>query len=112
MMPVIFAIQGMNLTLGVVLGIVGSALIGWSLSSLIRYDRVQYRATYRRVCRSLGINGKERRVLNLVARQAELPSPVSMLMSRGCFDFALSSGSLTSQDASMLDSLRTRLFST
>ena len=69
--------------------VVGGALatgVGWNL---IRRTRGRGGLTYRRLCRGLGLDGPQRRLVAQVARAAGIDPAASLLISRGCFDRAL-----------------------
>ena len=82
---------GGNLILGTGLGVLLTALVGWSAERMVRLDHKRHGPTRRRVCSELGLTGRQQRRLESIARQAGLPGAVSMLMSRGCFEWAASS---------------------
>ena len=76
------------------IGVSLTALLGWSVERMIRRDRKRHGPVRRFVCRELRLTGRQQRRLESIARQAGLPGAVSMLMSRGCFDWAVASASI------------------
>jgi len=83
------ALAGMNEALGTLLMVVGLLIGAISLSGLLRRDDWAHGRLFRSVCRELGIRSTDRRLLRAMARSANLPTAVSLLLSRGCFDYAV-----------------------
>lgn len=71
-----------------VLGTIGLALAIASILSAVRRDRRMCGPTWRALCQSLGVTARQRRLLARIARRARMRSPASLLISRGCFEFA------------------------
>jgi hypothetical protein len=74
--------------LGMLLIALGLAVGAVSLISLMRTDRLAHRRLLRQVCKELRVGSADQRLLRAMARSANLPSPVSLALSRGCFDYA------------------------
>lgn len=55
----------------------------------IREDRGRQGPALRKMCRKMGVGRKQRRLLMAVAHSEGFDSPVSLLLSRGTFDFAV-----------------------
>ncbi len=69
--------------------VVGGALATGVVWSLIRRKRGGGGFTYRRLCRGLGLDGSQRRMVAQVARAAGIDHAASLLISRGSFDRAV-----------------------
>ncbi|MHC4447059.1 MAG: hypothetical protein ACYSXF_04650 [Planctomycetota bacterium] len=69
--------------------IVGGALATAVVWNLIWRKRGGCGLTYRRLCRSLGLDGPQRRLVAQIARAAGIDHASSLLVSRGCFDLAV-----------------------
>lgn len=105
-MPVL----GGNLILLTGLGVLLTALVGWSADRIVKRDRKHHGPTRRMFCRRLGLTGSQQRRLESIARQAGLPGAVSMLISRGCFDWAVSRVAVPRQLRPELAAIRRRVF--
>ncbi len=73
---------------GAVLLVLGVALGAWVVMRMRSQDRLRQGPAYRRLSRALGLGRRDRTLVWLVAREARLPCPASLLISRGCFDHA------------------------
>ncbi len=69
--------------------VVGGALATGVVWNLIRRTRGGGGGTYRRLCRGLGLDGPQGRMVAQVARSAGIDHAASLLISRGCFDRAV-----------------------
>ena len=69
--------------------VVGGALATGVVWNLLGRKRGGGGLTYRRLCRGLGLDGPQRRMVAQVARAAGIDHPASLLISRGCFDRAV-----------------------
>ena len=101
---------GGNLILGTGLGVLLTALTGWTADRMVRLDRRRHGPTRRLVCRELGLSGRQQRRLESIALQVGLPGAVSMLISRGCFDWAVSRAAVPQQLRPELAAIRRRVF--
>ena len=61
-----------------------------AVRSLFRRDNARCGPAYRRLARALGLNFAQRRLLRAVAQHGDVPCPASLLLSRGCFNAAVS----------------------
>ncbi len=73
---------------GAVLLVLGVSLGAWVVMRMRSQDRLRQGPAYRRLSRALGLGRRDRTLVWLVAREARLPCPASLLISRGCFDHA------------------------
>jgi hypothetical protein len=101
---------GASLILGTGMGVLLTALAGWSGDRMVRLDRKRHGPTRRMVCRELGLNRHQQRRLESIARQAGLPGAASMLISRGCFNWAVSNVAVPRQFRPELAAVRKRVF--
>ncbi|MEE9129110.1 MAG: hypothetical protein V3T84_03765 [Phycisphaerales bacterium] len=72
---------GLVFAMALALGAVG-------LLSLARRDRIRQGPTMRRLCRALGLDTAQRRLLEQLAVNTGVRCPAALLISRGCFDTA------------------------
>ncbi len=73
---------------GAVLLVLGVSLGAWVVMRMRAQDRLRQGPAYRRLSRALGLGHSDRTLVWLVAREARLPCPASLLISSGCFDHA------------------------
>lgn len=96
--------------LTVAVGVSVTAAIGYLASRLVRMDRLRHGPTCRRFARSLGLNWRQQRLVEKVARGAGLPGGVSMLVSRGCFDWAVKAFPLRPELSPAVAAIRRQVF--
>ena len=99
-----------RLIAGTLLGVLGTALGGWTISRLIARDRARFGPTTRALCRRLGLSRDQRRLAGRIARAVSLPCAASVLVSRGCFDRAVERAPLSREEAQRLRVMRQRIF--
>jgi len=92
------------------LGVVGTALIGWGISHVMQRRRVPYASVNRSFCRRLGVTGRRRRMLDDLARRADLPCAASLLVSRGCFDEVVKRTAIDARLRPHLQEVRRQVF--
>ena len=80
-----------------------------AIVSLVRRDRARQGPTFRRMCRALRIRAADRRRLQDLARTGRAPA-ASLLVSRGCFDAAVSRLAAGRRRAGRLAAVRRRVF--
>ncbi len=91
--------------LAMVLGVAAASLL-----SLARRDRRAQGSTTRRLCRALGLDAPQRRLLENVARIAGIRSAAGLLISRGCFDIAQKRYAPQGVELRQLKRIRRRVF--
>ena len=91
--------------LAMVLGVAAAALL-----NLARRDRRAQGPTTRRLCRALGLDTPQRRLLDNVARRAGIRSAAGLLISRGCFDIAQKRYAPQGVELRQLQRIRRRVF--
>ena len=79
--------QGRFLVAGLVIAM-AMALVTVGVLSLVRRDHVRQGPTMRRLCRALGLDTPQRRLLEQLAVKTGVHCPAALLISRGCFDTA------------------------
>ncbi|MCZ6835306.1 MAG: hypothetical protein O7G85_05975 [Planctomycetota bacterium] len=70
------------------LTVVGLFIAWWTSWNLIRRDQLALGPANRRFCSALGLDGRDRRLLKVVARTAGIKYVTSMLISEGAFEYA------------------------
>ena len=103
-------LQPQRVLLGGVMAVMSIALALTAIGSLVRRDRARLGPTTRRFCRALTVGASDRRLLNSLARLVGAASPASLLLSRGCFDTAVSRLRTTRTEAGRIAALRRRVF--
>lgn len=98
-----------KMVLGIGVGVMATALLGWSASRMAAQDRLRHGPTRRQVSAALGLSRSQQRTLESIARRAGLPGAVSMLMSRGCFEWAVATAA-PPQARFELAAIRRRVF--
>lgn len=79
--------QGRFLVAGLVIAM-ALALLAVGVLSLVRRDHIRQGPTMRRLCRALGLDTPQRRLLEQLAVKTGVRCPAALLISRGCFDTA------------------------
>ena len=79
--------QGRFLVAGLVIAM-AMGLVAIGVLSLVRRDHVRQGPTMRRLCRALGLDTPQRRLLEQLAGKTGVRCPAALLISRGCFDTA------------------------
>ncbi len=86
------------------------ALLAVGVLSLVRRDHVRQGPTMRRLCRALGLDTPQRRLLEQLAGKTGVRCPAALLISRGCFDTAQRRYGPEPAEAQQLQSIRQRIF--
>ncbi len=86
------------------------ALAAVGLLSLVRRDRIRQGPTMRRLCRALGLDTPQRRLLEQVADKTGVRCPAALLISRGCFDTAHRRYGPQGVELQQLNRIRRRVF--
>lgn len=86
------------------------ALAAVGLLSLTRRDRIRQGPTMRRVCRALGLDTPQRRLLEQLAFKTGVRCPAALLISRGCFDNAQKRYAPQGVELRQLNRIRRRVF--
>ena len=94
---------GLVFAMALALGAVG-------LLSLVRRDRIQQGPTMRRLCRGLGLDTAQQRLLQQLAFKTGVRCPAALLISRGCFDTAHRRYRPQGVELQQLDRIRRRVF--
>jgi len=94
---------GVVFAMALALGAVG-------LLSLIRRDHIRQGPTMRRLCRALGLDTPQRRLLEQLAVKTGVRCPAALLISRGCFDTAHRRYGPQGVELQQLNRIRRRVF--
>ncbi len=96
--------------LALILLAASSALASALVLMAIRRDRSRHGPTFRYLARALGVDMYQRRLLARVASVVGVPNPGSLLMSRGCYDKAVTKYTAQHGGASQLGAIRRLVF--
>ncbi len=101
--------QGKFLVAGLVIAM-ALALLAVGVLSLLRRDRLRQGPTTRRLCRALGLDTPQRRLLEQLAVKTGVRCPAALLISRGCFDTAHRRYAPQGVELQQLNRIRRRVF--
>ncbi len=101
--------QGKFLVAGLVIAM-ALALVAVGVLSLVRRDHVRQGPTMRRLCRALGLDTPQRRLLEQLAGKTGVRCPAALLISRGCFDTAHRRYRPQGVELQQLNRIRLRVF--
>lgn len=101
--------QGRFLVAGLVIAM-ALALVTVGVLSLVRRDHVRQGPTMRRLCRAVGLDTAQRRLLEQLAVKTGVRCPAALLISRGCFDTAHRCYKPQGIELQQLHSIRQRIF--
>ncbi len=101
--------QGKFLVAGMVIAM-ALALVAVGVLSLVRQDQVRQGPTMRRLCRALGLDTPQRRLLEQLAGNTGVRCPAALLISRGCFDTAHRRYRPQGVELQQLNRIRQRVF--
>ncbi len=101
--------QGRFLVAGLVIAM-ALALLAVGVLSLVRRDHIRQGPTMRRLCRALGLDTPQRRLLEQLAVKTGVRCPVALLISRGCFDTAHRRYKPQGVELQQLNRIRRRVF--
>ena len=87
------------------------ALAAVAVLSLVRRDRIRQGPTMRRLCRTLGLDTPQRRLLEHMAGKTGVRCPPTLLISRGCFDTAHRRYGPQGVELQQLNRIRRRVYS-
>lgn len=90
--------------------VLAAALAAWSLLGVLHTRRAESLATWRQLCRGLGLPAGRRRLVLAVARAAGHHHPAALLLSLGCFDHAVARYRATPAQRRELDAVRREVF--
>ncbi|MCH7904776.1 MAG: hypothetical protein IH944_09455 [Armatimonadetes bacterium] len=85
-------------------------LVTVGVLSLVRRDHVRQGPTMRRLCRALGLETPQRRLLGQLAAKTGVRCPAALLISRGCFDTAHRRYAPQGVELQQLNRIRRRVF--
>ena len=108
--PLIPGVSG-EMLLAAALAAPGAALAAWLVLTALRRDRARGGPGERLLARSLRLTRDQLRLLRRAARAADLPNAACLLISRGCFDFAVERYAARGGDSAALRGLRRKLYS-
>jgi len=92
------------------LGLVFATVAGYVLAQRLHRDLVEGGPTIRGFGRSLGLTSHDIRLLRELARRTGGMHPVSLMLSRGCFEYAASHARAAGFSAEDLRRIRTTIF--
>ncbi len=101
--------QGRFLVAGLVIAM-ALALLAVGVLSLVRRDHVRQGPTMRRLCRALGLDTLQRRLLEQLAVKTGVRCPAALLISRGSFDTAHRRYGAQGVELQQLNRIRRRVF--
>ncbi|MCH7849712.1 MAG: hypothetical protein IIB53_15295 [Planctomycetes bacterium] len=101
--------QGKFLVAGLVIAM-ALAVVAVGVLSLVRHDQVRQGPTMRRLCRALGLDTPQRRLLEQLAGKTDVRCPAALLISRGCFDTAHRRYRPQGVELQQLNRIRRRVF--
>jgi hypothetical protein len=90
--------------------LVGILLLARTLRRAWRHDKLRYGAATRQLCRASSLTREDVRLARRLAKAADLPHLASLLISRGCFDYAAGRLAADDAEAERISALRRRVF--